>query len=104
MMVRPLLPNQSGNQPGWPMSQTPGLLLAGALPRSTKNVEPDSGLPFRLTPHDLRLAWRASKIDLLMLSFGYRYDRVSPFLYPALASIDLHLAGSPWPLLLGYRL
>ena len=44
MIVRPLLPNQSGIQPGWPMSQVPALLFDGALPRSTKKLEPGSAL------------------------------------------------------------
>src|SRR5262245_22241960 len=104
MIVRPTLPNQSGNQLGWAMSHVPGLTLPGALPRSTMNVEPDSGFPSSLTPHARRLARRASNIALLMLSFWYRYVIDSPCSYPALASIDLHLAGSPpWWLELGYR-
>src|SRR5215469_3693542 len=104
MTVRPLLPNQSGIQPAWPMTQVPALLLAGALPRSTKKLEPGSGTPFRLTPHGDRLAWMAAKILEFTLSLAYRYLSVTPCGKPAAFRVDLHFAMSPLPLLSGYRL
>ncbi len=54
------------------MSHVPALLFSGALPRSTKNDEPGSALPFSLMPQSAGDAWMASKIRVLTLSFGYR--------------------------------
>ena len=69
--MRPLLPNQSGNQPGWPMSHWPALLFSGELPRSVKNDEPGSGLPVSVMPQFASDAWIAVKIRVLDESFGY---------------------------------
>ena len=69
--VRPLLPNQSGIQPGWPMSHWPALLFSGELPRSVKNDEPGSGLPVSVMPQFASDAWIAVKIRVLDESFGY---------------------------------
>ncbi len=51
MTVRPLLPYQSGNQAAWAASNVPALLFDGALPRSTKKVEPGSPSPLSVMPH-----------------------------------------------------
>jgi len=59
MTVRPLLPNQSGNQMAWPMSHWPDLLFSGELPRSTKWDEPGSGFPLSVIPQFASDAWIA---------------------------------------------
>src|SRR5215472_527146 len=101
MTVRPLLPYQSGIHPAPAVrSHWPGL-FDGALPRSVKKLDPGSGLPLRLTPHGLRLAWAASKARVLTLSLTYRVVSVTPLLYPAWASSDLHMLMFPLPLLSG---
>src|SRR5438045_371523 len=104
MMVRPFGPNQSGIQPGRPTSQVPGRLFTGELPRSTKKLEPGSGLPTMLMPHGFRLAWMAAKILVFTVSLAYRKVSETPFLKPALAREALHLGMSPLPFLSGYRL
>src|SRR3984957_1095671 len=98
MTVRPLLPNQSGTQPGWPMSHVPDLLFSGALPRSVKNDEPGSPLPFSVMPQSARDAWMASKTRVLDESFWYMYVSVRPFGWPPLVSAALHSATLPAPL------
>ena len=104
MTVRPLLPNQSGIQPGWPMSQVPALLFSGALPRSVKNDEPGSPSPCRVMPQSARDAWMAWKTRVLDESFGYMYFSVMPLGWPPLASAVLQAATLPAPLSSGYRL
>ena len=69
--MRPLLPNQSGNQMAWPRSHWPALLFSGALPRSTKIDEPGSGLLTRLIPQGASEAWIAVKIRVSEESFSY---------------------------------
>src|ERR1700722_16153546 len=98
MTVRPLLPNQSGIQPAWPMSNVPALLFSGALPRSVKNDEPGSPLPSSVMPQSASDAWMAWKTRVLVESFGYRYLIVRPLGWPAALSEALHLVTSPAPL------
>src|ERR1035437_4531537 len=55
-VVRPLFPNQSGNQLPAAMSQVPGLLVCGVLPRSVKYAPPaGTDRPISVMPHFARL-------------------------------------------------
>src|SRR5579875_101905 len=103
-MLRPSLPYQSGYQLGWPRSHSFGLLFTGASPRSAKNEEPFSGRECSVMPQAARLAWIDSNTLVDCVSLEYRSVSVRPCGYPALASMDLHLPGSPLLPGVGYRL